>query len=50
MQILWGSALYFLITSIGTEQGKVRQDVTDYKLELKISVRMLVNFKFRILT
>ena len=28
----------------------MRQDVTDYKLELKISVRMLVNFEFRILT
>ena len=27
---------------------KVRQDVTDYKLELKISLRMLVNFEFRI--
>ena len=28
----------------------MRQDVTDYKLELKISVRMLVNFEFRMLT
>ena len=27
----------------------MRQDVTDYKLELKISVCMLVNFEFRIL-
>ena len=42
-------ALYFLITCIGTEQEKVRQDVTDYKLELKISVCMHVNFEFRIL-
>ena len=49
MQILWGLALYFLITCIGTEQEKVRQDVTDYKLELKISVCMIVNFEFRIL-
>ena len=28
----------------------MRQDVTDYKLELKISVFMLVNLEFRILT
>ena len=50
MQILWGLALYFLITCIGTEWEKVRQYFTDYKLELKISVCMLVNFEFRILT
>ena len=50
MQILWGLALYFLITCIGTESEKVRQDVTDYKLELKISVYMLVIFEFRILS
>ena len=50
MQILWGLALYFLITCIGTEYEKVRQEVTDYKLELKISRCMLVNFEFRILT
>ena len=50
VQIVWGLALYFLITCIGTEQEKVRQDVTDYKLELKISVCVLVNFEFRILT
>ena len=50
MQIFWGLALYFLITCIGPELEKVRQDVTDYKLELKISVCMLVNFEFRILT
>ena len=50
MQILWGLALYFLITCIETESKKVRQDVADYKLEFKISVRMLVNFEFRILT
>ena len=31
MKILWGLALYFLITCIGTEYEKVRQDVTDYK-------------------
>ena len=49
MQILWGLALYFLITCIGTEWEKVRQDVTDYKLELKISGCMLVNFEFWIL-
>ena len=47
-QILWGLALYFLITCI--EWEKVRQDVTDYKLELKISVCMLANFELRILT
>ena len=28
----------------------MRQNVADYKLELKISVCMLVNFEFRILT
>ena len=52
MQILWGLPLYFLITCIGTEYKKVRQDVTDYKLELKISVCMLAHFEleFRILT
>ena len=50
MQILWGLALYFLITCIGTEWEKVRQNVADYKLELKINVCMLVNFEFRILT
>ena len=50
MQILWGLILYFLITWIGTELEKARQDVTDYKLELKISVCMLVNFEFRIFT
>ena len=33
-----------LITCIGTEQEKVGQDVTDYKLELKISMCILVNF------
>ena len=27
--ILWGSALYFLITCIETEWEKVRQDVID---------------------
>ena len=41
VQILWGLALNFLI---------MRQDVTDYKFELNISVCMLVNFEFRILT
>ena len=46
MQILWGLALYFLITCIETEWEKVRQDIADYKLELKISVCMIVNFKF----
>ena len=50
MQILWRLALYFLIACIGIEYEKVRQDVTDYKLELKISVCMLVNLEFRILT
>ena len=49
MQILWGSALYFLITCIGIEKEKVRQSVADYKLELKISECMLVNFEFMIL-
>ena len=44
MQILWGLALYFLITCIGTEYEKVRQDVTYYKLEIKISVCMLIIF------
>ena len=48
MIIFWGLALYFLITCIGTKWEQVRQDVTDYKLELKISVCMLVNFEFRI--
>ena len=48
VQILWGLALYFLIMCIETEWEKVRQDVTDYKLELKISVCMLVNFEFLI--
>ena len=47
VQILWGLALYLPITCIGTE--KVRQDVTDYKLELKISECMLVKFEFLIL-
>ena len=42
--------MYFLITCIGTEKEKVRQDVTDYELEFKISVCMPVNFEFRILT
>ena len=50
VQILWGLALYFLITCIETEWEKVRQDVIDYKSELKISVCMFVNFEFRILT
>ena len=44
MQILWGLALYFFITCIGTKWEKVSQDVTDHKLELKINVYMLVNF------
>ena len=48
--ILWGFALYFLITCIGTEYEKMRQDITHCKLELKISVYMLVNFEFRIWT
>ena len=34
---------------IGTESKKVRQDDTDYKLELKVSECMLVNFKLLIL-
>ena len=50
MQILWDLALYFLITCIGTEWEKVRKGVTNYKLELKISVYMFVKFEFRILT
>ena len=56
MQILWGLALYFLITCIGTEPEKARQDVTDYKLELKISVHALkfwnsdFDLEFRIFT
>ena len=49
MQNLRGLALYFLITCIGTEKEKVRQDVAEYRLELKISEFMLVNFEFRIL-
>ena len=39
-----------LLTNVHVLYVKVRQDVTDYKLELKISVCMLVNFEFRILT
>ena len=39
-----------IITCIGTEWEKVRQNVTDYKLKLKISVCMFVNFEVRILT
>ena len=31
---------------IGTGYEKVRQDITYYKLQLKISKCMLVNFKF----
>ena len=46
VQILWGLALYFLITCIETEWEKVRQDVIDYKSELKISECMFVNFNF----
>ena len=49
VQILWGLALYFLIMCIKIEEEKVRQDVTNYKLELKISKYMLVNFEFLIL-
>ena len=39
----------FLIACIGTEYEKVRKDVTDYNLVLKISKCILVNFEFFIL-